>query len=282
MARFRPVVSALPPVLSVVLCAVVGIASPLGAGRSGVDHRSGPVTAPAITSAADVTATTASPTAAATTAAPARTTTTTMTLDGVTVRLPAGGRQVVTVNHTSGHFARITLWQRDDGEWHVLARSTDGRIGYGGLVAARLRKQATGATPLGTFRLLWAFGRHPQAAAWKLPYRQIARGDYWVEDNASAYYNRYRNKAEGGFRWWLPLSDANSSERLLDYRIQYEYSIVIGFNYDNPVRHRGAGIFLHVEGPGATAGCVAGPRWWIRRAMADLDPTMRPVIAIGR
>jgi L,D-peptidoglycan transpeptidase YkuD (ErfK/YbiS/YcfS/YnhG family) len=203
-------------------------------------------------------------------------------LDGVTVRAPEDSRQVVTVKHTTGHHARVILWQRDAAGWQVVARARDGRIGYGGLVVARLRKQATGATPLGTFRLLSAFGTHPAATGWDLPYRTIRRGDFWVEDNASAYYNRYRNQAEGGFRWWLPLSDANSSERLSHYPTQYEYSIVIGFNYAHPVRHRGAGIFLHVNGRGATAGCVSAPRWFLRRAMATLDPAAQPVIAIGR
>lgn len=211
--------------------------------------------------------------------APARTV---ITLDGVTVYAPAGSRQVVTVNHTTGYHARVVLWQRDESGWREVLRARDGRIGYGGLVAARLRKQATGTTPLGTFRLLWAFGMHPRAAAWKLDYRQVQHGDYWVEDNASAYYNRYRNKAEGGFRWWLPMSDNNSSERLLHYPTQYEYSVVMGFNYDDPVRHRGAGIFFHVNGRGATAGCVSAPRWFLRRTMAALDPAQQPVIAVGR
>ena len=207
---------------------------------------------------------------------------TVFTLDGVTVRAPAGSRQVVTVNHGTGHHARVVLWQHDGSGWRALARAGDGRIGYGGLVVPRLRKQATGTTPMGTFRLPWAFGTHPAAVAWKLDYRTIQHGDYWVEDNASAYYNRYRNKAEGGFRWWLPTSDNNSSERLRDFPTQYEYSVVIGFNYDNPVRHRGAGIFLHVNGRGATAGCVSAPRWFLRRTMAVLDPALQPVIAIGR
>ena len=43
----------------------------------------------------------------------------------------------------------------------------------------------------------------------------------------SDFYNRYRNKRQGGFRWWLPSSDPNSSERLTDYPTQYEWSIVI-------------------------------------------------------
>ena len=48
------------------------------------------------------------------------------------------------------------------------------------------------------------------------------------------------------------------------------------------VRHRGAGIFLHVNGRGATAGCVSVPRSFMRSAMARLDPARVPVIAIGR
>jgi L,D-peptidoglycan transpeptidase YkuD (ErfK/YbiS/YcfS/YnhG family) len=207
---------------------------------------------------------------------------TAVSLDGVTVRLPDGSRQVVTVNHTSGARARVSLWRWDGARWQMQARTTSGRTGYGGLVVARLRKQATGTTPLGTFRLLSSFGTHAAAAGWDLPYRTIHTGDFWVQDNASAYYNRYRTKAEGGFRWWLPQSDPDSSERLTDFETQYEYAVVTGFNYAAQVRHRGAGIFLHVNGRGATAGCVSAPRWFLRTVMAQLDPALQPVIAIGR
>lgn len=207
---------------------------------------------------------------------------TTVTLGGVRVALKDGTRQVVTVNRTSGSHARVSLWQRDASGWQRLARSRAGRIGYGGLVRAREREQGTGTTPLGTFRLRSSFGTHDRAASWDLSHRRIRPGDYWVQDNASAHYNRYRNKAEGGFRWWLPTSDFNSSERLADYVPEYEYAIVTGFNYAAQVRRRGAGIFLHVNGPGATAGCVSAPRWFLKRTMATLDPAMRPVIAVGR
>jgi len=213
---------------------------------------------------------------------PTRTAATRVRLDGVTVAVPADGSQVVTVNHTTGHRARVSLWRRDATGWHRIARTVAGRTGYGGLVAARLRKQATGTTPLGTFRLLSSFGTHPTQPGAALPHRTIEHGDFWVEDNRSAYYNRYRNKAEGGFRWRLPQSAADSSERLSDFPKQYEYAIVTSFNYAAQVRHRGAGIFLHVNGSGATAGCVSAPRWFLQRALAVLDPARHPVIAIGR
>jgi len=202
-------------------------------------------------------------------------------LDGVDVRLREGTRQVVTVNRTSGFHARVTLWGLKDGHWQRRMRTTDGRIGYGGLVIGTRRKQNTGTTPLGTYALPSAFGMHVRDASWDLPYRKVRKGDFWVQDNESPYYNRYRNQSQGGFRWWLRSSSPNASERLGEYRTQYEWSIVIGFNRGQ-VRHRGSGIFLHVNGKGATAGCVSAPRRFIKVLMARLDPKYRPLIAIGR
>lgn len=204
-----------------------------------------------------------------------------LVLDGVLVAADAGTTQVVTVNHMSGHRARVTFWGHVAGTWVARMRTTDGRIGFGGLVAGEQRVQGTGTTPLGTYGLLSVFGTHPARDAGALDYRRIRRGDYWVQDNASAHYNRYRSRREGGFRWWLPASDVNASERLTDYRRPYEWSIVTGFNVEQ-VRHRGSGIFLHVNGRGATAGCVSAPRRFLRALVRRLDPAAAPVIAIGR
>jgi L,D-peptidoglycan transpeptidase YkuD (ErfK/YbiS/YcfS/YnhG family) len=212
---------------------------------------------------------------------PARADTTHITLDGVRVALPAGSRQVVTVNHTRGYHARIAYWVLRKTHWQRVVTTRDGRIGYGGLVAPRKRHQGSGTTPLYTTRLISAFGRHSETDAWSLPYRRIRKGDYWVEDNGSRFYNRYRNKSQGGFRWWLSTSDVNSSERLRDFPVQYEYSIVTSYNRSQ-VRHRGAGIFLHVNGGGATAGCVSAPRSFLRMLMRRLDPDRVPVMAVGR
>ncbi|MFA6574514.1 MAG: L,D-transpeptidase family protein [Nocardioides sp.] len=205
----------------------------------------------------------------------------TVVLDGVSVRLGPHTAQVVTVNRTRGHHARVTFWARHDGRWVERLQADDGRIGYGGLVVGTRRRQGTGTTPLGTYPLPWAFGTHARRAGWGLRYREIRRGDFWVQDNASDHYNRYRAKRQGGFRWWLPPGDPNASERLTDYGRQYEYAVVVGFNVGQ-VRHRGSGIFLHVNGRGATAGCVSAPRRFLRALMARLDPQRRPVIAVGR
>jgi L,D-peptidoglycan transpeptidase YkuD (ErfK/YbiS/YcfS/YnhG family) len=201
-------------------------------------------------------------------------------LDGVSVRMPYGTKQVITVNHTSGWHARVILWRRTSSGWHKVKQTSDGRTGSGGLVVGTRRKQGTGTTPLGSYRLISSFGTHARSGSWNVPYRKIRSGDFWVQDNQSRFYNRYRNKSQGGFRWWLK-SGPNTSERLTDFRKQYEYAVNTSFN-QGQVRHRGAGIFLHVNGKGATAGCISVPRAFMRSMMFYLSPSRRPVIAIGR
>ena len=60
-------------------------------------------------------------------------------------------------------------------------------------------RQGTGTTPLGTYGLVSAFGMHAENDRWQLRYREVRRGDYWVQDNGSDFYNRYRNKRAGRF-----------------------------------------------------------------------------------
>ncbi|UMG91790.1 L,D-transpeptidase family protein [Nocardioides sp. TF02-7] len=204
-----------------------------------------------------------------------------VTLGGVDVRLRERTGQVVTVDRTRGHHARVSYWTLEDGRWRKRFSVRDGRIGYGGVVPRRQRRQGSGDTPLGTFGLRWAFGMHRPDPDWSVRYRKVRRGDYWVLDNSSPHYNRYRNRRQGGFRWRLPSGHPDASERLLDYRRQYEWAIVMDFNRQQ-VRRRGGAIFLHVNGRGATAGCVSVPRRTMKRLMGVLDPARQPVIAVGR
>lgn len=205
----------------------------------------------------------------------------TVELGGVRVELRAGTSQVVTVDHTRGVRATVSLWRLTGVGWTRQLTTRDGRTGHGGLVDGDRRRQGTGTTPLGTYGLTSTFGTHGTDPRARLPHHRIRRGDFWVQDNRSAFYNRLRNQRDGGFRWWLPSSDANSSERLTDYPRQYEWSIVTDFNVEQ-VRHRGSGIFLHVNGRGATGGCVSAPRRLVRSLVRLLDPAWVPVIAVGR
>ncbi|HEY9292734.1 MAG TPA: L,D-transpeptidase family protein [Microlunatus sp.] len=194
-------------------------------------------------------------------------------LNGVRTTVGAKQRTVTVVNQKSKTYANTGFYVRINGKKCSFQRmflAKKSRLGYGGTVAGTKRKQGTGTTPRGTYTITSAFGLKADPGSW-VRYHRVKSGDYWVEDNKSAYYNTLRNKKSGGFRYWLPASNRNSSERLTDYPGQYDYALVINFNRPpNAVRYRGAGIFLHVKGKGATAGCVGISRKNMRIVLAYL------------
>ncbi|MFJ3517661.1 MULTISPECIES: L,D-transpeptidase [unclassified Streptomyces] len=186
-----------------------------------------------------------------------------------------GGSQLITAvapspGSTTG---RVIWWERWAGRWHQSG-STPARFGSGGLTDGATRVQGTGTTPTGLYELPYAFGIRRAPGGTDHDYRQVTADSWWCQDNASAHYNRWVEP--------LPADCApGEAEHLVTYEKQYAHALVIGFNYDRPVRGRGAGIFLHVNGKGATAGCVSVPERAMRAILRWADPRRRPHIAIG-
>ncbi|MET8678260.1 L,D-transpeptidase family protein [Streptomyces sp. NPDC004647] len=186
-----------------------------------------------------------------------------------------GGTQLITAEapglaSTTG---TVSWWQKRNGTW-VRAGSSPARFGANGLAEGSTRKQGTSTTPTGLYDLPFAFGTGEAPAGTSVPYRAITTESWWCQDNSSTSYNR----------WVEPLPpdcSASEAEHLTSYRTQYAMALVIGFNYARPVKDRGAGIFLHVNGRGATAGCVSVPAAAMKEILAWTDPADEPHIAIG-
>jgi L,D-peptidoglycan transpeptidase YkuD (ErfK/YbiS/YcfS/YnhG family) len=186
-----------------------------------------------------------------------------------------GGSQLITAvaplpGSTTG---RLIWWDRRAGHWYE-AGSAPARFGANGLAEGATRVQGTSTTPAGLYALPFAFGIRRAPAGTAYSYRPVTDGSWWCQDNASAAYNR----------WTEPLAAdcaPGEAEHLVTYEMQYGHALVIGFNYDRPVRGRGAGIFLHVNGKGATAGCVSVPERAMRAVLRWANPRRQPHIAIG-
>ncbi|MGX1849336.1 L,D-transpeptidase family protein [Streptomyces sp. NPDC055299] len=200
---------------------------------------------------------------------------------GSPVPLPArmadtgGGGQLITARARTPRATTgtVTWWERHNGRWRRAGRAP-ARFGAGGLTEGRTRVQGTSTTPTGLYDLPFAFGLAPAPPGTALPYRRVGADSWWCEDNASASYNR----------WVAPLPPdcaAAESERLADYPTPYDRALVTGFNYRRPVHGRGAGIFLHVQGKGATAGCVSVPAGAMARILSWVRPSRHPHLAIG-
>lgn len=183
--------------------------------------------------------------------------------------------QVITVK-ANGSYATVTAWAKGASGWKAVV-SADGRVGSNGVTDGATRRQSTYTTPSGTYTITEGFGVESGGTA--MPYTRVNSSHWWVQDPESKFYNQMHT--EEGADFPLTESGERGSEHLINYPTQYAKALVINFNRWPATPGRGAGIFLHVNGRGATAGCVSVPRATMDRIMSWIKPAAHPRIAIG-
>ena len=145
-------------------------------------------------------------------------------------------------------------------------------IGRSGLIAADQKTEGDGATPVGNWPVRGLYYRPDRVAEdlitdiSQLPCRPITPQMGWVDDPASALYNR---------PVMLPCADRH--EQLWREDGLYDLILPLGYN-DGPARPgAGSAIFLHCAEPDtmATEGCVALARTDLLSLLPGLAPTTR-------
>ncbi len=201
---------------------------------------------------------------------------------------------VVTSKRWGSSYAVLRAYRQDaTGQWHLRFGPWSARVGWNGMARAAQRRQDSGTTPAGTFRTRYGFGSAKDPGS-GLAYRRFDRSDWWVYDPRDPRtYNVWEPFRSGRAQWrrgW--------AEHLWDWAgRQYRYGVVLSYNLPSGVhwspslRQRvatgtadtrgGGGIFLHVKGSGATAGCVAVARERMRTLLRWLDSSRRPRVVIG-
>ncbi|MGW6791670.1 L,D-transpeptidase family protein [Streptomyces chartreusis] len=184
--------------------------------------------------------------------------------------------QLVTVK-AGGSYATVTAWAKESSGWKAQFSTGAARVGSNGVTDGATRRQGTYTTPTGTYTITEGFGN--EAGGTAMPYHRVTNDDWWVEDPESRFYNSLHGEAGADF----PLTESGDrgSEHLVNYPVQYAKALIIDFNRWPATPGRGAGIFLHVNGSGATAGCVSVPRATMDRIMSWMSPAAHPRIAIG-
>jgi len=161
--------------------------------------------------------------------------------------------------------------------WCRVLGPVPARFGYHGLAPAKQRLKDTGTTPAGTFRLPYVFGMQANPGT-RLPYIRSDSNDYWPLDTRSpATFNTYQRNGVKGFR-------ASESEHISAFGTQYAHAVVLGYNLPRPGRlpnvRKGGAIFLHVNGAGATAGCVSVEHSALDALLRILKPGASPRIVV--
>ena len=184
-------------------------------------------------------------------------------------------QQLVTVDAASARSttAVVRLWQREGTCWRQVKGPWRAHVGRTGLSSHHL--EGDGTTPLGTFAIgRVAYGVRPNPGT-KLTYHRIVCGDWWDEDPSSPAYNRFVHIACGA----TPSFNADS-EALWKPAEAYAHFAVIEYNTDPVVPGRGSAIFLHVQRPNATNGCVSLREPQLVTTLRWLRPAAEPRIAI--
>ncbi len=185
---------------------------------------------------------------------------------------------MVTSGSWSSTHAKLRAYELRGSDWCRVMAPIQTRLGWSGFAWAKDRRQNSGKTPAGTFKLPWAFGNSPDPGS-KLDYRRVDGNDWWAYDPRSPKtYNRWLEHGRGNVR-------AAWAEHLSSYGRQYAHAVVLNYNLPSATRqpklHKGGGIFLHVNGSGATAGCVSVSKSSMVRIVRWLDPAQRPVIVMA-
>ena len=202
-------------------------------------------------------------------------------------------RQVVVVTSSSWTTSHATLRTYElgrDGRWRAKLGPMPARIGSRGFVTAATRRQGSAQTPAGTFRITRAIGSAVDPGT-DLPYTRFDRNDWWPYDPRSPRtYNVFQTRRVAGAAW-----RRSWAEHLWSYGGQYRFAAVINYNLPSGLyrsggqwfarepanTRKGGGIFLHVNGPGGTAGCVTLAAADMRAVLRWLDSAKRPRIVMG-
>jgi L,D-peptidoglycan transpeptidase YkuD (ErfK/YbiS/YcfS/YnhG family) len=184
--------------------------------------------------------------------------------------------QLVTVvaSRRSSTQGTVRLWRKAGRCWLAAGGPWTARVGQRGVSANKHEGDRT--TPAGAFGIgAVMFGIAPNPGV-RYAYHRIACGDWWVEDPASPFYNRFRHVRCGSkppFRV--------TSEDLSRSPTAYRHFAVIRYNADPVVPGRGSGIFLHASTGRPTLGCVSLPVPQLVATLRWLRPASKPLIVIG-
>lgn len=205
--------------------------------------------------------------------------------------LPAASSQCVTGTANDWNSSTVTLnaYEKRGGNWVKTSGPWQGRLGKSGLVwglglnplpaGAKVKSEGDRRAPAGVFRIGGAWGydakirKHP-----KLSYRQVTARDLWVEDPASASYNRHVVIDRDPATAWEKKQQMKQDD--------YPHSLKLFIAHNAPpkvVPGKGSAIFFHIwRGGGSmpTAGCTTMDEKSLRDLIGWIDPGKQPVYVL--
>ncbi|MGE7761656.1 L,D-transpeptidase family protein [Peribacillus sp. NPDC097895] len=186
-----------------------------------------------------------------------------------------GVNQVVSVTGKSMSDTKVTIqtYEKKKGEWRRALKKMEGVIGKNGFTKSK--KEGDGKSPVGIYSFGTAFGSKTKPEGVKMGYKKTTKYDYWIDDQTSKDYNKwktYKGNPEG--KW-------KSFERM-NHEL-YKYGAVINYNTNPIIKGKGSAIFLHIwrGETKPTAGCTATAEKNVLSLLKWMDPEQKPHVIMG-
>ncbi|MFT7173305.1 MAG: L,D-peptidoglycan transpeptidase YkuD (ErfK/YbiS/YcfS/YnhG family) [Paracoccaceae bacterium] len=202
--------------------------------------------------------------------------------------VPATCKQAVVSYASSWNssHADLYLYERRGAQWTKAAGPMKVRLGRKGSAwglgvhkspsGVTLKKEGDVKSPAGIFYIGGAWGdaaaiqKHPQ-----LPYRKVTPQDLWVEDSKSPYYNQHRILPHTPKTIWEKQQQMKQND--------HAHSLKLFIAHNPPPKakpYAGSAVFFHIwRGGGSkpTAGCTTMAESNLKKLVAWIDPTQKPV-----
>ena len=164
--------------------------------------------------------------------------------------------------------ATLVVYTTANGKRQELLR-TQANVGRNG--CSDTKREGDGKTPVGVYEIRCGFGLATPPVV-NIAYTQLAGGEKWVDDVASAHYNQWVTKDTAPVDW-------TSAEDLPKETVAYKYVAVIEYNTETIVKGAGSAIFLHCTEGKPTSGCISVSEEAMVKILGLIQPGTRIVIA---
>lgn len=205
--------------------------------------------------------------------------------------LPAKSTQCLVGTSAGWNNSEVTLrlYEKTSGSWKPVSDPWKGRLGKNGSVWGKglhpvpkgsvTKKEGDNRSPVGVFAIGGAWGypssirKHPD-----LFYKQVTPRDLWVEDPASAQYNRNVVLDHDPATAW------EKKQQMKQGDAAHALKLFIAHNAPPDVTpNAGSSIFFHIwrrGGAAPTAGCTTMEKSKLEWLISRIDPSKRPVYVL--
>ena len=207
------------------------------------------------------------------------------------------GEQLIVVA-AKGTGSNMYFFEKDGDSWQFALRDIVEEKGSNHAVTGFVGREGVGSaceghaiTPAGLYALGPCFAKDALPGM-KTEFFKITENHHWVGDDRSQWYNKLVIVTEDGTWTPDPLDtfepaavirpeerDWEGEEHLIDYFPNYEFCVLMQYNYEPALPGMGSCFFLHVKYE-PTGGCVAAGREVMEQVMYWLDGTKNPQICI--